>query len=79
MFESDERKILLENNRILHKLLNAQRWATFWSILRWLIIIGLSLGAYYYLQPYLDKLLTAYSQISAQIPELKGLLPTKPF
>jgi hypothetical protein len=79
MFESEERKILLENNRILHKLLSAQRWATFWSILRWLIIIGLSLGAYYYLQPYLDKLLATYSQIANQIPELKGLLPAKPF
>jgi hypothetical protein len=79
MYESEDRKILLENNRILHKLLSAQRWATFWSVLRWLIVLGTPLVVYYYLQPYLDKLLDAYSQISATVPELKGLLPIKPF
>ena len=73
--DPEERKLLLENNRILHKLLSAQRWAMFWSVLRWAIIIGLALGSYYYIQPYLDQLLQVYGQVSGQVPQLQNLLP----
>ena len=56
-------KLSEENNKLLHKLVRAQNWATFWSILRWLIIIALSLGSYYYLQPYLDLLMKSYESL----------------
>lgn len=65
--ESDERNILLENNEMLRKLLRAQRWSTFFSALRWIIIIGATVGAYYYLQPYLDQLLDLYEQLPIEL------------
>ena len=70
MFDADERKILLENNQMLHKLLRAQHWATAWSVLRWVIIIGISIASYYYLQPYLDQMLKIYQQIQPQLQNL---------
>jgi len=79
MLESSERDILLENNKMLHKLLRAQRWATAWSVLRWLVIIGLTVVGYYYSQPYLDQLLKTYQQIQPQLQNLNEAfkLPAK--
>ena len=42
-----------ENNAILRKLRRNSRWSAIFKICYWLIIIGLGLGAYYALQPYL--------------------------
>lgn len=66
MLDSEERKILLENNKLLHKLVRAGRWATFFSILRWLVVLGVAAGTYYYLQPYLDQLLRVYGGFLSQ-------------
>lgn len=52
-----------ENNKILHQLRGALRWGRLYSVLKWLIIIGSTLGVYYYLQPYLFKVLDAYSSL----------------
>ena len=74
MFDSEERKILVENNKILHKLLRAQRWATAWSVVRWIVIFAITIGSYYYLQPYLDQMLKVYQQIQPQFQNLNEAL-----
>lgn len=42
-----------ENNTILRKMRRMGRWAAIIKACYWLLIIGLGLGAYYALQPYL--------------------------
>ena len=44
-----------ENNVILKKIIRNNRIATTFWLLYWLIIIGVSVGAYYYIQPYIEK------------------------
>jgi len=61
-----------ENNRLLHKLVRAQRWALAWSLLRWAVIIALSFGAYYFIQPYLDFILGGYEQLLGGAPTGDG-------
>jgi uncharacterized membrane protein len=39
-------------------------WAMIFSILRWIVIIGLAVGAVYYLQPYLQQLADVYQKIT---------------
>lgn len=51
-----------ENNKILRKLRSSQRWASITRLLYWLVIIGLSVGAYYYVEPYLKQMMNVYSQ-----------------
>ena len=66
-----------ENNNILRQLRGALRWGRFYSILKWVLVIGSTLGAYYYLQPYLFKLFDAYQTLfndNASLPDLSGLL-----
>ncbi len=61
-----------ENSKILKKLLSAQRWARFFSILRWLVIIGISVGAYYYLAPYIESVTELYGTLLNQSGSSNG-------
>ncbi|HEY9584876.1 MAG TPA: hypothetical protein VJI33_04930 [Candidatus Paceibacterota bacterium] len=45
-----------ENNGILRGIRRTQRMNTVMKILYWVLIIGLSLGAFYFIQPYVDML-----------------------
>ncbi|MFA6000377.1 MAG: hypothetical protein WC783_05410 [Candidatus Paceibacterota bacterium] len=53
-----------ENNSMLHSLRRSMRMARFMSLLYWVFIIGSALGAYYFLQPYIDQLKSIYSSTS---------------
>ena len=50
-----------ENNQMLHKLVNAQRWALVYRIFYWSIILISLFGSYFFLSPYLGSLLNLYS------------------
>ena len=46
---------------MLKKLRSAQKRASFFRAFYWLAIIGISLGAYYYIQPYVNTLIKIYT------------------
>ncbi|OHA57061.1 MAG: hypothetical protein A2114_02140 [Candidatus Vogelbacteria bacterium GWA1_51_14] len=52
-----------ENQKILKKLLLHNRWLSFVSAVKWLVIIGAAFGAYYYFQPVIDQTLGLYKNI----------------
>ncbi len=45
-----------ENNDILRRIQRARRWEMASRILYWILIIGVSFGAYYAIQPYLEMM-----------------------
>ena len=49
-----------ENNRMLKTLIRAMRWGRFIKIIYWTLIIGTSIGFFYYFQPYLQGIKDAY-------------------
>jgi hypothetical protein len=50
-----------ETHRIVRGMRSAARWGRFFSVVWWLIIIGLSAASYYYfVQPYVQQVQTAY-------------------
>ena len=57
-----------ENHEMLRKLVRAQRWAQFGTFLRWLVLLASIAGAYYYLQPYLNSLITTYQKVTKTLP-----------
>ncbi len=62
-----------ENNKLLRKLYRGtlvHRWVT---ISYWVIIIGLSLGAFYFVQPYLDTLGVTYDVLRQRIEEVQSV------
>jgi hypothetical protein len=50
-----------ENNKLLHSMRRSQRLSTIARVLYWVLIIGISFGAFYFLQPYVDQLKGVYS------------------
>ncbi len=61
----DIQKLTEDNNAMLHRMRAAQKRATLWSILKWVVIIGFTLGSFYFLQPYVDKVVSLYGDISS--------------
>jgi len=66
-------ELVQENNKILHRLQRSARWSKFLRFVYWVIIIGTSVGAYYYLQPYIDKLMGVYSGMQSDLNNVKGV------
>lgn len=69
--QPDEKKLLeevfelsKENNKLLHRIRGVQKWQAFWSILKIVVVIGVALGVAYYVEPYFNKMMSMFSQIS---------------
>jgi hypothetical protein len=52
-----------ENNRLLIKVRSVQRWASITRFLYWVVLIGISFGAFYFLQPYIENIMKLYSRL----------------
>ena len=80
LMNPDEKQMLQEslslakdNNSMLHSMRRSQRWASIMRVIYWVIIIGVSYGAYVYTQPYLDKAVNLFKSSQAQLDSLKGM------
>jgi len=49
-----------ENNEMLRSMKRSMRLARIMSIVYWIFIIGSAVGAYYFIQPYLEELVGLY-------------------
>jgi hypothetical protein len=63
-----------ENNAILKKLKRSLFWGRLLRFLYLVIILGISFGAYYFIQPYLESLLGTYSNLLEAGNSLPNLL-----
>lgn len=56
-----------ENNDILRGIQRSMRLARMMSVLYWILIIGSAVGAYYFIQPYLEQAMGIYGGAKTQI------------
>lgn len=56
-------KIVEENNTILRSIRRSNRVSTVIKLLYWIVIIGLSFGAFYLIQPYVETMTSLYDQV----------------
>ena len=55
---------------LVRKLWRAEKWRRFWTIFRYVIFIGVALGAFYFLTPFVERYLNVIQGLrSAQGPE----------
>lgn len=54
-------KRLEENHALLVRIRRVQRNAHLFRLIYWLVIIGLTLGAFYYIEPYLRQISQIYT------------------
>lgn len=61
-----------ENNEIIRKVRSTQKRVFLFQIIRWFLIIGISIGAFYFLQPYVDNFQYFLEDTSATIDRIKN-------
>lgn len=73
-----------ENNRYLKKIDRRQRLNFYWRLFIIILAVASALGIYYYVQPYIDQVITIYNQVEKNVnqfgtvPEqIKSFLPFK--
>jgi hypothetical protein len=62
-----------ESNKILHGLRRQARWGAFFGFLKWTIILGPVIWAYFYLQPYFGSIKQLYDTAIQQMRSIEGL------
>lgn len=68
-------KLTQENNRLLQKVRGYQKREDFLRMLKWVVIIGIGVGAFYFLQPYVDVLKNFIEQSKTFINDINGIIP----
>ena len=64
-------KLAEENNTMLKKIRHAQKIASFVRSVYWVIVIGLGIGAFYFVQPYFESLTGFFQDTSDSISNFK--------
>jgi len=62
-----------ENNKILKKIRSRMRWGSFLHVLYWVFIIGLSFGAYYFIQPFIESIRGTTESLSSGVNGLQEI------
>jgi len=62
-----------ENNKILRKMRHSQKVSSVMQVVYWLIIIGIAVGAFYFLQPYINGIEKFIKNSGFDISQLKNL------
>ena len=65
-----------ENNKILKGIRSSNRWSLIFKIFYWVIIIGIAVGAFYYIQPYVDMATKAYKSVQGDFQNAKNVVNT---
>jgi len=71
----DTYHLVEENNKMLHKVRGVQKRATLFSVFYWIVIIGVSVGAFYFLQPYVDGFRDFVTETNSTFDKFKSFLP----
>ncbi len=53
-----------ENNKILTKMYRSMMWGRVVRVLYWILVIGIAIGSFYFIQPYMDQLKEVYGNVS---------------
>ena len=67
-------KMAEENNRILLSIRRSARWSSAMRYVYWFVIIALSVGAYYFIQPYVNFLVSEFSGTADNTSSSQGLV-----
>ena len=53
-----------DNQRMVRSLYSKAKWATVFAAFKWIFIIGITIGSFYYIQPFVDKFMVAFDSIN---------------
>ncbi len=65
-----------ENNDILRSIQRTMRMGHFFNIIYWIIIIGIAVGAFYFLKPYWTEAQNIYTSVKAEFGSMTNFFNT---
>ncbi len=63
-------KVTEENNIMLRKMKRSMRIATIMRVVYWVIVIGVAVGAYYFIQPYIEQAQDVYQDVNNRFEQV---------
>ena len=66
-------ELVEENNKILHKLKSANTRAALFRWFYWIVIVGISVGAFYFLEPYIKVVSGTYKSLETELSNVKSI------
>ena len=69
-------EISRENLKILKKMNRARIFGSVFWVIKWVVIIGLSYGAYVYIEPYFRSFLGIVGSLTSEVNEIKKITDT---
>lgn len=77
--EPDERRklervleIVEKDHSRIEKLYRAMQWGRVFTVLYWILIIGIAVGAFYFIQPYVNQLGSFYESFKGSLEGAQG-------
>ncbi len=64
-----------ENNKMLRKVRGVQKREAIFSGLKWLVVIIIGVGSFYFLQPYIDFVKEFVTSTGATLNKIDNILP----
>ena len=62
-----------ENNKMLHSIRRSMVLARLMTFVYWVLIIGSAVGAYYFIQPYIDQLIGIYGGAQSNLDSIGSM------
>lgn len=62
-----------ENNKMLKKILRSMRWSRIIRVISAIIVIGVSIGVFYFLQPFFKQIAETYTTFRDSVNSLGGV------
>lgn len=62
-----------ENHAMLVSVQRRARLAILFSGLKWIVILGITFGSFFYLQPYLEQLMNTYTSLGSITDTFAGV------
>ena len=62
-----------ENNKMLRSLTRSMKWGRAVHIAYWALIIGSAVGAYYFIQPYIDQIIGVYGGTKSNLDNINSI------
>ena len=67
------KKVVEENNKILRKIQSGNRWVIVLGFVKWVVYIGIVIGVYAVLQPYINQMIGLYAGIQESADTLSEM------
>ena len=61
-----------ENNDILRSIQRSMRLSRFLKLVYWVVVIGVAVGAFYFLKPYINSVMDLYNGAKTQLDQINS-------